>query len=101
MVERDPSTKGNNPSQLFRRGDPGQDRDDAPLREPSDDNALFWNLSVLDFLGDELFERSDRFHETGFIVDPLRVGGEVVQGRHVKPSTTRCSGQYTCVMVSS
>jgi hypothetical protein len=86
VVERDPSTKGDDPSQLFRCSDSRQDRDDAPLGEPSDDDALFRDLGVLDFLGNELFERSDRFHETRFIVDPLRVGGKVVQGRDIEPS---------------
>lgn len=99
MIERDPSTKGDDPSQLFRRSDPRQDRDDAPLREPSDNDALFRDLSVLDFLGDELFERSDRFHETGFIVDPLRVGGEVVQGRDIEPATRNGFVSTICLMV--
>ena len=101
MVERDPSAKGDDPSQLFRRSDPRQNRDDTPLRESSDDDALFRDLGVLDFLGDELFERSDRFHETGFVVDPLRVGGEVVQGWDVKPAARRCSSQHIYVMMSS
>lgn len=100
MVKRDPSTKGDDPSQLFRRSDPGQDRYDAALREPSDDDALFRDLRVLDFLGDELFERSDGFHETGFIVDPLRVGGEVVQCRDIEPSTEKDLSQYICVIIS-
>lgn len=89
VVERDPTAKSHNPSQFLRRGDPGQQRDDAPLRETPDDDALFRDLGVLDLLSDELFEGSHGLHETGFVVDPPRVRGKVVQGRNIEPSTSQ------------